>query len=78
MLHNRIAVMRAERGISRKELAEAVQVNSQTIGYLERGDYGPSMELGLKIAAFFDAPVDLIFALEPFQGLVSELSRRGN
>lgn len=78
MLHNRIAVMRAERGISRKELAEAVQVNSQTIGYLERGDYGPSMELGLKIAAFFDAPVDLIFSLEPFQGLVSELSRRGN
>lgn len=78
MLHNRIAVMRAERGISRKELAEAVQVNSQTIGYLERGDYGPSMELGLKIAAFFGAPVDLIFSLEPFQGLVSELSRKEN
>ncbi len=77
MLHNRIAVLRAERGISRRELAEAVNVNSQTIGYLERGDYGPSMELGLKIAAFFCAPVDLIFSLEPFQGLVSELSRKG-
>lgn len=77
MLHNRIAVLRAERGISRRELAEAVNVNSQTIGYLERGDYGPSMELGLRIAAFFNAPVDLIFSLEPFQGLVSELSRKG-
>ena len=29
-------------------------VNPQTIGYLERGDYNPSLELGLKIAAYFD------------------------
>jgi DNA-binding XRE family transcriptional regulator len=78
MLHNRISVLRAERGVSRRELAEAVGVNQQTIGYLERGDYGPSMELGLKIAAFFGAPVDLIFSLEPFAGLVSELTKRGN
>jgi DNA-binding XRE family transcriptional regulator len=77
MLHNRISVLRAERGVSRRELAEAVAVNQQTIGYLERGDYGPSMELGLKIAAFFDAPVDLIFSLEPFPRLVSELQKGG-
>lgn len=77
MLHNRIRVLRAERGISRRELAEAVQVNQQTIGYLERGDYGPSLELGLKIAAFFGATVDLIFALEPFEGLVAELGNKG-
>lgn len=77
MLHNRISVLRAERGISRRELAEAVEVNQQTIGYLERGDYGPSMELGLKIAAFFGAPVDFIFSLEPFEGLVSELAKKG-
>ena len=77
MLHNRISVLRAERGVSRRELADAVGVNQQTIGYLERGDYGPSMELGLKIAAFFEAPVDLIFSLKPFAGLVSELTRKG-
>ena len=50
-LHNRIAVFRAERGVSRRELAEAVGVNNQTIGYLERGDYKPSLELAMKIAA---------------------------
>ncbi|HZF41987.1 MAG TPA: helix-turn-helix transcriptional regulator [Sphingomonadaceae bacterium] len=77
MLHNRISVLRAERGVSRRELADAVEVNQQTIGYLERGDYGPSMELGLRIAAFFKAPVDLIFSLEPFEGLVSELTKKG-
>ncbi len=75
MLHNRIAVWRAERGISRRELADAVEVNVQTIGYLERGDYGPSLELGLRIAAFFATPVELLFALEPFDNLVTELTR---
>jgi len=46
-LYNRIAVFRAERGVSRRELAEAVGVNNQTIGYLERGDYKPSLELAM-------------------------------
>ncbi|MCX6596264.1 MAG: helix-turn-helix domain-containing protein, partial [Acidobacteria bacterium] len=34
MIHNRISLLRAERGLSRKELADAVGVNFQTIGYL--------------------------------------------
>jgi len=50
-MHNRIALFRNDRNVSRRELAEAVGVNPQTIGYLERGDYNPSLELGLKIAA---------------------------
>ena len=37
MINNRIAVMRAERRLSRKDLAAAIGVNYQTIGYLERG-----------------------------------------
>jgi DNA-binding XRE family transcriptional regulator len=77
MVHNRIAVLRAERGVSRRELAAAVNVNHQTIGYLERGDYSPSLELGIRIAAYFGAPVELVFSLEPFPGLVSELARSG-
>ena len=52
-LYNRIAIFRAQRGVSRRELAEAVGVNNQTIGYLERGDYKPSLELAMKIAALF-------------------------
>lgn len=47
-MHNRIALFRNDRNVSRRELAEAVGVNPQTIGYLERGDYNPSLELGLK------------------------------
>jgi DNA-binding XRE family transcriptional regulator len=73
VLHNRIAVMRAERAISRKELADEVGVNVQTIGFLERGDYNPSLELGMKIARYFGVPVELVFAFEPFEPLASQL-----
>lgn len=65
-LHNRIAVFRAERGVSRRQLAEAVGVNPQTIGYLERGDYKPSLELALKIARHFGVAVEMIFSLDRF------------
>ena len=44
-IRNRLPVLRAERGLSRQELADAVGVNYQTIGYLERGDYNPSLDL---------------------------------
>ena len=40
-LYNRIAVLRAERGLSRQDLAEALGVNYQTVGYIERGEYNP-------------------------------------
>jgi len=75
MLHNRIALFRAERGVSRRELAEAVSVNPQTIGYLERGDYSPSCELALKIAAHFNVPLEAVFSLRPFRPLAETLAR---
>jgi DNA-binding XRE family transcriptional regulator len=75
MLHNRIALLRTERNVSRKDLAEAVGVNFQTIGYLERGDYSPSLELALKIAGFFGVPIEVIFSLSPFEPLTAQLLR---
>jgi putative transcriptional regulator len=72
-MHNRIALLRADRAVSRKALAEAVGVNPQTIGYLERGDYKPSLELALKIADFFDLPVEALFSLRPFAPLSEAL-----
>jgi putative transcriptional regulator len=71
-MHNRIAVLRAERSISRQDLARAVGINPQTVGFLERGDYPPSLELALKLSRFFRLPVEAIFSLEPFRPL-SEL-----
>ncbi|WP_017539700.1 MULTISPECIES: helix-turn-helix transcriptional regulator [Nocardiopsis] len=65
-IYNRIAVLRAERGISRRALAEALGVHYQTIGYLERGEYSPSLYLALRIAQFFEVPVEVVFSTEPF------------
>jgi DNA-binding XRE family transcriptional regulator len=74
-VYNRIALFRAERSVSRRDLAEAVGVNNQTIGYLERGDYKPSIELALKIAQYFDVRVDMLFSLEPFEPISAALRR---
>ncbi|MEU4532816.1 helix-turn-helix domain-containing protein [Micromonospora ureilytica] len=59
-------MLRAERAISRRQLADAVQVHYQTIGYLERGEYAPSLYLALRIAEYFEVPVEVVFATEPF------------
>lgn len=73
ILHNRLAVLRAERGLSRQELADALTVNYQTIGYLERGEYNPSLELALRIAEHFSLPVEAIFSRTPFRPMSEQL-----
>lgn len=70
-VYNRISVLRAERGISRKDLAAALGVHYQTIGYLERGEYSPSLFLAMRIAAHFEVPLEVVFSLEPFPRLGS-------
>jgi DNA-binding XRE family transcriptional regulator len=65
-VHNRIAMLRMERGVARRELSEALGVHYQTVGYLERGEYSPSLHLALRIAEFFDVPVEVVFSTEPF------------
>jgi len=66
IVHNRIAMLRVERNISRRDLAEALGVHYQTVGYLERGEYSPSLFLALRIAAFFGVPVEVVFSTTPF------------
>jgi putative transcriptional regulator len=72
-MFNRIAMLRQDNGLSRRDLADSVGVNPQTIGYLERGDYKPSLELAMKIAAVFDLPVELVFSFTPFPSLADAL-----
>lgn len=69
-------MVRAERKVSRQSLAEEVGVHYQTIGYIERGQYNPSLDLALKIAAFFGLPVEALFSLEPFRPLTDEVYGR--
>jgi putative transcriptional regulator len=66
---NRIAMLRAERGVSRRQLADALGVHYQTVGYLERGEYSPSLFLALKLAEYFEVPVEVLFSTRPFPRL---------
>jgi len=75
-MYNRIKLLRAERGLSRKELADAIGVNFQTIGYLERGDYNASLELAFKLADYFGVPIDMAFSPRPFKLLSQELAAK--
>ena len=71
-IYNRIALLRKEKSITRKELAEKIGVNFQTIGYLEREEYNPSLDLAFRISETFDLPINVIFSIEPLKP-ISEL-----
>jgi DNA-binding XRE family transcriptional regulator len=68
-IHNRIATLRVDRGVTRRELADALGVHYQTVGYLERGEYSPSLHLALRVAAYFEVPVEFVFSIEPFPSI---------
>lgn len=61
---NHIREIREEKKIPQKEMAKALEVSRQTMTAIEKGKYNPSLELSLKIAAYFDMPFDEIFYLE--------------
>lgn len=64
LVANRVELLRTEAGMTRQELADEVGVHYQTIGYIERGEYSPSLVLALRIASVLQAPVEDLFWLE--------------
>ena len=65
-LFNRIEPLRTASGLSRQQLADAVGVHYQTIGYLERGEYSPSLTLALRLSEALGRPVEELFSVRPF------------
>lgn len=63
-MKNKIKVERAEKDVTQQELADAVGVSRQTIVAIEKEKFMPSTPLAIKIALFFDKPVESIFILE--------------
>lgn len=56
-----IRVLRAEANLTQEELADRVGAVRQTIAYLEKGEYMPSLALAWKIAEVFHKPIDQVF-----------------
>lgn len=61
---NHIREIRQKKGITQIKMAEDLQVTRQTINAIEKNKYNPSLELALKLIAYFDLPIDDIFILE--------------
>jgi putative transcriptional regulator len=64
MLKNSVAEYRQKSEMTQESLADAVGVTRQTIIAIEKGNYAPSVLLALKIADFFDKPLEKIFYVE--------------
>ncbi|AFR47824.1 putative transcriptional regulators [Gordonia sp. KTR9] len=69
-------MLRAERQMSRAQLAELVGINVQSVGALERGDNYPSLDLAFRICDVFDLPVEAVFSRTEFSAMSAELYRR--
>ena len=61
---NSVEQWRTKAGLSRADLAEAVGVHYQTIGYIERGEYAPTLALALRMAQVLNCNVEKLFALK--------------
>ena len=66
-VYNRIEEVRTNMGLTRQDLAEKVGVHYQTIGYLEREEYSPSLVLALRISKTLNTEVSSLFSLTPFK-----------
>ena len=66
-LYNRVEQARNVRGLTRNELASLTGVHYQTIGYIERGEYNPSLSLALRLAKALKVEVSEIFSTKPYR-----------
>ncbi len=63
-METRIKELRARHGMTQEELAQQVNVRRETIVFLEKGKYNPSLKLAFDIARVFDLAIEDVFDLK--------------
>jgi putative transcriptional regulator len=63
-MKTKIKEFREKFSITQETLAEKVDVTRQTILFLEKGKYNPSLRLAYKIARLFNAKIEDVFSFE--------------
>jgi putative transcriptional regulator len=63
-MKNRIKELRARENITQAKLANLVGVRRETIVFLEKGKYNPSLNLAYSIAKVFNLTVEEVFIFD--------------
>jgi len=63
-MKTRIRELREKHGLTQEALAEKVDVTRQTILFMEKGKYNPSLRLAWRISAVLGRPIEDIFSFE--------------
>ena len=63
IIKNKVSELRLQNGVTQETLAEKMSVSRQTIIAIEKGNYTPSALLALKLAGYFNIPVENIFSI---------------
>ncbi len=64
-MNNRMKELRARDKITQAGLAKLVGVRRETIVFLEKGKYNPSLNLAYSIAKVFNLPIEEVFIFDP-------------
>ena len=63
-MKNRIKELRARNNITQNDLAKIVNVRRETIVFLEKGKYNPSLRLAYDISKVFNLAIEEVFVFE--------------
>ena len=63
-MNNRIKELRARDNITQLELAKLVNVRRETIVFLEKGKYNPSLKLAYDVSRVFNKPIEDVFLFD--------------
>jgi len=63
-MNNRIKEYRARHDLTQDELARKVNVRRETIVFLEKNKYNPSLKLARDIAVVFGVPIEELFVFD--------------
>ncbi|MFM9876400.1 MAG: helix-turn-helix transcriptional regulator [Rhodoglobus sp.] len=63
-MESEIRSRRESAGLSQGALAAAVGVSRQTINAIETGRYDPSLTLAVRLARYFESPVEEVFHVD--------------
>ena len=63
-MKNRIKELRARDNLTQLDLALKVEVRRETIVFLEKGKYNPSLKLAYDIAKVFNLTIEEVFSFD--------------